>query len=382
MSLIGVINSCRTVAGTDFHNLGYRSGMYLSCEGGNWSLVQLNCLQRLLRYLFGCYSNTHLNTIVRQAASIGASNLDPAFLDRMHSCWQRRNTAPFPILRMRTFSPPCITLPAPSLVSFNEHLKTIVNTFLQNPPPAHAISSFQSYASYYPHRYQGQSIFNGADFYVRHGAMHHSHVALLIAPLVRLYKNLGDVRAQALTNREIEMLTIAALFHDYGRLQVGNDLGGDTAEMERIGADACFYYLRAHYGATDEEAEKIRQACIGKDHALASKTIYQEILQNADCLAVLRADDWNFDVRYSNLHTRIESSFFAGQKADHHRTFEQLIAANKRFLVAVGDSPYDLTTSTGELIQGNFNLATKRSYERSPNCFALLQQVYVQHVTM
>lgn len=232
-----------------------------------------------------------------------------------------------------------------------------------------------------PHRFYGQALFTGADFYVRHGAMHHCHVALMIAPLIRLYQNFGDMRAQVLTVREMEMLTIAALFHDYGRLQVGNDLGGDTQELERMEADACYQYLRTYYGATEEEAEKMRQACIGKDHPLVHKTIYQEILQNADCLAVLRADDWKFDVTFSDLHKRIENNSFIGIKQQLHRNFELFISANKKFLSFLGDSPYDMITSTGELIQGNFHLPTKRRFEKNPDCFAMMQQIYAQYVS-
>ena len=68
------------------------NGVYLRSEGnGEWSIVQLNCIERLLRYLFylfGCYSSTHLSTVV---ANLNAEITPPSpeLVGKITACWDK-----------------------------------------------------------------------------------------------------------------------------------------------------------------------------------------------------------------------------------------------------------------------------------------------------
>lgn len=231
----------------------------------------------------------------------------------------------------------------------------------------------QSYISPGQHPWKNQQIFKDADFFVRHGLMHHSHVALLIPILVEIYQVLGNSRALRLSSREIDMLQIGALFHDYGRLIKQSDLTDDEHDMEKMGANACYEYLIQHFNATHDEANTIKQSMMEKD-SKNNAFIFQILLHEADCLAVLRADDWEFKPKYLFLWEETKNN------PDKRTLLHACIEANKRFLVEIGDSPYDLKTLSGEIIQGRFDLKQKETFEKDPYCFSRLSEIFRKHV--
>ncbi len=70
---------------------------YLSFDQSRgWSIVQLNLIDRIFRYLFGSHPTTHLTFIANHITSIrtritNENQMEAQFLDRMHSCWTRAN---------------------------------------------------------------------------------------------------------------------------------------------------------------------------------------------------------------------------------------------------------------------------------------------------
>jgi len=66
ISLRVAFNSLSYDLGTSFEYLGYSGGknIYLSYDKNTgWSFVHLNIIQRIIRRVFKCYSNTHLNNV-------------------------------------------------------------------------------------------------------------------------------------------------------------------------------------------------------------------------------------------------------------------------------------------------------------------------------
>jgi len=276
-----------------------------------------------------------------------------------------------------TKTPPAAS--SPQTLSLEIHAPMILKELRDIPLSTSLKNHYDGYTSSGSHAYKGQAIFKGADFLVRHGVMHTSFVSLNVRPVIDLYRELGDERVAKLTAEEIIALEVSGLYHDYGRLIFQNDLGGDTHDMEEKGAKACYTYLTEKMGISKEIAVKARDAILNKDieatspGALKNKCIFAEVLQNCDCLAVLRADDWEFDPKYLNAMMRMKAGDFA--KPDSSAKVFELIEANKKFLIALGDSPFDMKSFTepSQTFQGHFSLDAKQRFETAPNCYQLMK---------
>jgi hypothetical protein len=275
-----------------------------------------------------------------------------------------------------TLAKPAIKIPSTALAA---HAPLIFKKLTAFPPSSSLRKEYEIYTSAGSHAYKNQALFKDAHFFVRHGGMHAAYVSLNVRPVINLYREMGDDRIAKLSFEEITALEVAALYHDYGRVILQNDLGSDTNEMEQKGAQACYIYLTEKMGIPKEIAMKARNAILNKDiennpgQSLENKCIFAEILQNCDCLAVLRADDWKFNSKYLNVMMRIQAGVFA--KPDSLAKVYELIDNNKKFLIAVGDSPYDMQSfiDPSQTFRGHFSLATKHRFEMAPNCYQLMK---------
>ena len=251
-------------------------------------------------------------------------------------------------------------------------------------PPTQQLSHYQTYRSPGAHAHQGQALFSGADFYTRHGVMHACFVAQFVPVFLALYKNAGHPEAAALAQEDVLGLQIVAFFHDYGRIVKGVDLGSDHGELERISGEAAYQYLRQAMGYTDEKARRLSNYTVDKDGPIATKPLLQQVLQSCDSLAVLRADDWVFNKSYLDLTRWIDANIPAGPRQSQAKEeLNAVIDAAKQMLVGMGDSPFSMACHSlarqGQVIQGNFSLATKRTYEKSPNCYAMMEEQMQRH---
>lgn len=262
---------------------------------------------------------------------------------------------------------------------FSAHTPQLISFYTATTPSSEQLRLYRSYRSLGAHSYQGQQLFNGTDFYVRHGLMHACFVTQFIPILISLYKNAGHLEADALNEEDILGIQITAFLHDYGRIYKGMDLIRDHEELERISAEAAYQYMRQALNFTEEKARRLSNYILNKDGPIASKPILQQVLQSCDSLAVLRADDWVFDKKYMDLSQWIDANIPVG--SEHSLAIEQLnsvIDAAKQMLVDIGDSPFSMTCHSqallGQTIRGHFSLATKRTYEKSPHCYELMLQ--------
>lgn len=140
-----------------------------------------------------------------------------------------------------------------------------------------------------------------------HGIQHAGRVAFYVPLLANLYRHF-DPDAATLTDKDIQLLQIAALFHDAGREADGEDLwDADSAIM-------CYRYL-INIGISKVDAKKMAEAIANKDADTyyqefdtetetfgpflpsTKKNIFQKLIHDADCLDVIRVRD-NFDATY------------------------------------------------------------------------------------
>lgn len=275
------------------------------------------------------------------------------------------------------------TQPIGERASIGEHAKEILTVFRDacsntaDPRVDNLLKSYQSSLG---------GIFRGADFLVRHGAMHASHVSLMVPIMVNFYKYAGDPRICEITETKILGMQIMALFHDYGRAVKVCDLTDDTHEMELIGAEACFNHL----GFTRFElefCEQCRKAILEKDcikqdsSSFPDKDIYCEILQVCDSMAVLRDNELAFDPKYLDVYHRIEF-WDPSKKEQYFEILYEIIDSTKEYLIALGDSPRGLNPLS-KLFQKKgymkkrFSLEEKRGLERAPDCFDLMQTKFL-----
>ena len=98
MSLHVALAAHRATLGNNFENLG-KKGTYLCFHANKWSIVNLNCLQQWLRYLFGscgAYSSTHLTKISKQLQL--EADLPPELRQRINQIWVKAYLSkPFPV---------------------------------------------------------------------------------------------------------------------------------------------------------------------------------------------------------------------------------------------------------------------------------------------
>jgi hypothetical protein len=151
-----------------------------------------------------------------------------------------------------------------------------------------------------------------------HGIQHVSRVAHYIPVFTNLYRRYGDPEAPALTERTLQLLTIAALFHDAARENEDVDL------WDKESALLCYFYLKDVLKVDADEAALIAEAIANKDQENGvyfklhesktkpdeyewkeeprpQKNILQKIIHDADCLDILRARDC-FDANYLDFY--------------------------------------------------------------------------------
>lgn len=155
-----------------------------------------------------------------------------------------------------------------------------------------------------------------------HEIKHVSRVAEYALVFANLYRKHGDVDAQLkLTDEDIKLIQIAALFHDSAR----EDDGVDRWDEES--ATLLYIYLTRVLGVDREKASFIAEATANKDASPdvyrkisedpngetiwknaemppASKNIYQKIIHDADCLDIIRARP-AFDATYLDFYKEI-----------------------------------------------------------------------------
>lgn len=228
-----------------------------------------------------------------------------------------------------------------------------------------------------------KKVFEEADFFIVHGAIHVSHVALLVPVMVNFYRSFHDERALKLTAEEILALQVAAFFHDFGRTLQKNDLANDSHIMETEGAKACRKYLIEH-GFDKNLAERMSHAIKYKDknesgnfyidEEFKNKDICAEILQNADCIAYLRAHDASFNPKHLDVMKRLSLT----NQPDKYELLYQILDTTKLFLTSINDSPDEnykpfskkYQSKDPLLFRGRINVDEKRKLETNPNCFA------------
>ncbi len=252
---------------------------------------------------------------------------------------------------------------------------------------AHKASSlYSNYRSYGEHAWRDQALFSGADFFTRHGIMHASCVALFVPLFASLYRDLGFSNISS-NSEELKDLQIIAFFHDFGRFETGHDLGSDHGEIEEKGAIACSAYLQNARGYSKGKANRLAQMILRKDYPLSFKSWSEEILQNCDSLAVLRADDWKFDERFLNIRSRIDQKITDPiRKAQALEKLHRVIDEAKQFLIALGDSPYDMPAVSemyrGQVFKGNFSLNRKSHFEKNAHCYSLMKTEMHRYPTL
>jgi len=185
--------------------------------------------------------------------------------------------------------------------------------------------------------------FQKSDLKNKHGAMHACRVAMYIPIMAELYRQ----RGYEISQEDVKLMMIAALFHDTGRQ---NDNGNDNPEWEREGERLCYEYL-INLGVSHHKASQIADSIVNKDSSLDKrKKIYRKLLKNADCLDVLRSTSWIFDYKYMDYYKEFEKTFssdraqeikflrfidqsvqFVANTKDLHQAFTSVVDPTKTF---------------------------------------------------
>jgi len=268
--------------------------------------------------------------------------------------------------------------------SFTDHAVPLVAHYASKLPTVEQLSRYQTYVSHGPHAWQNQNLFHGADYYARHGVMHACFVSLFIPVFLSLYRQAGHPEASQLTPEDVLGLQVAGFFHDYGRILAGKDLTGDNEQMESMGEEAAYRYMKDAMSFSEERARRLSHCIMAKDAPVQGKPLIQQLLQNCDSLAVLRADDWIYDPNYLDLIRWARSNLPEGPARQNIlEELHQVIDAAKSMLVNMGDSPYSMPCFSqarqGQVIRGHFSLSAKRIYEKSPHCYQMMRQLMINN---
>lgn len=142
-----------------------------------------------------------------------------------------------------------------------------------------------------------------------HGIQHTARVAYYVPVITNLYRRYDDKEALALTEHDLKLLQIGALFHDAAREDENED------RWDHESALLLFCYLAYVLNLDKHIAKRIAEATANKDikqnlgyfeihindpsqqtrcefnlsRRLDTKTIYQKIIHDADCLDIIRA---------------------------------------------------------------------------------------------
>jgi len=195
-----------------------------------------------------------------------------------------------------------------------------ISLTVQSPLTDHSACAFEHFYSkpYLNHDKTGSI----ARFY--HGIAHANRVASYISVFANLYKKHGSKDASAVTDDDLKLIQIAALFHDSCRENDDKDLWDNDSGI------LLYLYLKA-IGVDENKAILLAEAIANKDveydkdhpdqkqYALkvdasgkmsweetnaAPKNIYQRLIHDADCIDIIRARD-HFDATYLDFYKEV-----------------------------------------------------------------------------
>ena len=119
-----------------------------------------------------------------------------------------------------------------------------------------------------------------------HGCMHASRTAMYVRPIINLYRAIDDESIKALTDEQIRLIEIAALFHDSGR--EGDE--EDKPEWEKKSAKNCYDFLVKN-GVDDPIAFQVSNGILKSALRVADSILSQvtfKLVNNADRLEIVR----------------------------------------------------------------------------------------------
>jgi|GEM_PF-2442181 len=223
--------------------------------------------------------------------------------------------------------------------------------------------------NHYHKPYPAAPAVDGINRYV-HGAQHISRAALFVSVWLNIYRSLGHEAALNLTEEDHKLLQIAALFHDSARQDENEDF------WDRDSALNCYNYLIS-LGVEPVKAKNIAEAAANKDvpqngdyyvldiqsmppswqlTTRKEKNIWQSLLQNADCLEILRARDI-FQATYLDFYQQYVMQPNGEVNQTVLTTLAQVICEARALIYHQGDL-FRMTDSE-----------TKKKYEFAENCF-------------
>lgn len=206
----------------------------------------------------------------------------------------------------------------------NSHLFELNDIQLSDPISKHSAWLFKKIYSIPYHDHAFYQLIHGSQNIARfyHGIQHVNRVAQYIPVFANLYRRYHDQEALLLTQEDIHLLQIAALFHDAGREGEGEDLWDKDSA-------ALFYYYSTHILHVEKEKAKLfAEAIANKDSSdegyfecietndeiiwqvthdenkTKQKNIYQKLIHDADCLDIIRARD-HFDASHLDFYQTI-----------------------------------------------------------------------------
>lgn len=238
---------------------------------------------------------------------------------------------------------------------------------------------------------------------VKHGGMHASRVAALANVFFNIYK-IYDTRTDLLDDEKSKMLMITAMFHDAGRrCDTGNDCDEDEERSAQL-AEKCLLALgydenlshvislAIKYKDRKGEVGKLELPKLqdpanteNKGYAQQLLEICIDLLHDADCLDVLRDNDWVFNPKYLTFYQKfIKARREAAverekQNEKHYKEFidhtekrlDEIIEAHANALVSMGDCPQGYEDrEKGIDIPPSFSLETKAIYEHADRCYS------------
>ena len=198
------------------------------------------------------------------------------------------------------------------------------------------------YCDIYSRPYLNEAKSNGIARLI-HGIQHVTRAAINVPIFANLYRRFGDVKALSLTNEDIKLLQIAALFHDSAREGEGVDLWDQESGL-------FFYeYVTKTLGISSSKAKLFAEAIANKDadennyfelidlswvkrKGKSPKNIHQKLIHDADCLEIIRARD-HFDASYLDFYKDIAES-----NEEAFDIMAKLITEARSLIASQGDS--------------------------------------------
>ena len=189
-----------------------------------------------------------------------------------------------------------------------------------------------------------------------HGIQHVTRAGLYVPVLANLYRKHGDPEADKLTDEDIKLLQIAALYHDSARQNEGVD------EWDHESAVFLYSYLTSVLHVEKQKAKLLAEAVANKDpnkkgyfvieesgpgitswrwqKEHPAKNIYQKLIHDADCLDIIRARD-NFDATHLDFYKQFsEKNALALEEMAH------LVTEARSIIDIQGDSRNRTKTDT------------------------------------